>query len=271
MLRIDIDSLDDLRVAAYRNLKDRELAREGDRFIAEGEAVVRRMLASPRHPAESLLCASSRVGRIETVVPDGVPIYVAPDAVVNEIIGFRFHSGIMAVGVRPASSTLQDLFPPDRSAHTVLCCPNIANTDNLGALLRIAAGFGCSGVLLGEECCDPYYRQAVRVSMGAVFALPIVRSADIRRDLVSLQRAHECALWATVLDDDASALGSIARPRRLCLLMGNEAQGLERDIVGLCDQRVTIPMRLGTDSLNVAVSAGVFLYELTRDRSASCG
>ncbi|HMO26048.1 MAG TPA: hypothetical protein PKB10_07245, partial [Tepidisphaeraceae bacterium] len=150
MFRIDIDSLDDPRVSAYRNLKDRELAREGDRFIAEGEAVVRRMLASPRHHCESLLCASSRVGRIASAVPEHVPVYVAPDAIVNAIIGFRFHSGIMAVGGRPVSSTLHDLFPPDRSPYTVLCCPNIANTDNLGALLRIAAGFGCSGVLLGE-------------------------------------------------------------------------------------------------------------------------
>ncbi|HMO25853.1 MAG TPA: RNA methyltransferase, partial [Tepidisphaeraceae bacterium] len=99
---------------------------------------------------------------------------------------------------------------------------------------------------LGEECCDPYYRQAVRVSMGAVFALPIVRSTDIRRDLMRLRNEHRCECWATVLDADASLLGSIERPPRLCLLMGNEAQGLERDLVALCDQRVTIPMRLGT-------------------------
>jgi tRNA G18 (ribose-2'-O)-methylase SpoU len=261
-----IDSLDDPRVSPYRNLKDRELARLGDRFIAESEMVVRRLLASPTHRAESVLCTERKIDEIAAVVPAGVELFVAADRVIHGIVGYKFHSGVMAVGVRPRSPTVEEAIPPRDRPCLVLVCPQTANAENLGSLIRLAAGFGCDAVLLGEECCDPYYRQCVRVSMGTVFALPIVRSNDIRADLRAVRVAFGVENWATVLDANADRLGSVPRPARLALLVGNEAQGLERDVVALCDRRVIIPMRLGTDSLNVAVATGVFLWELTKPR-----
>jgi tRNA G18 (ribose-2'-O)-methylase SpoU len=260
---IEIDSLDDPRVAPYRNLKDRDLAREGDRFLAEGELVTRRLLSSATHRAESLLLARRRVEAIRDVLPGDLPCYVAPDAVVNEILGFKFHSGVMSVGIRPPSPTIAQVVPAEGPCR-LLVCPKVASTDNLGSLARIAAGFGCDALVLGEESCDPYYRQSIRVSMGAVFSLPIVRSGDVRSDLRQLRDTLRVRLWATVLDDDAAPLDALPVPPRVAVLMGNESAGLERDIVASCTDRVTIPMKLGVDSLNVAVSAGVFLYALTR-------
>lgn len=261
-----VASLDDPRVAPYRNLKDRELAREGDRFIAEGLMVTTRLLQSPSHRCESVLSAERRLEAVRPLVPADVPIYVVPDSLVHDIVGYKFHSGVMAVGVRPPSPVLEQVVPG--SGRCVLSvCPKTASTDNLGSLVRISAAFGCDAMLLGEECCDPYYRQAIRVSMGSVFSLPIARSEDIRRDLRTLRERLGVALLATVLDDDAEPLGTLPSIDRVAVLFGNESAGLDRDIVALCGRRVTIPMRRGVDSLNVAVSAGVFLYELTRDRS----
>jgi TrmH family RNA methyltransferase len=92
--------------------------------------------------------------------------------------------------------------------------------------------------------------------MGAVFKLPIVRSRDIVGDLKSL-RTRGVELFATVLNADAHDLHDVKPPARMAILFGNEAQGLSPEHIELCDRRVTIPMKLGTDSLNVAVAAGV--------------
>ncbi|HEY7116732.1 MAG TPA: RNA methyltransferase [Tepidisphaeraceae bacterium] len=262
---IPIDSLDDPRLAGYRNLKERELARQGDRFIAEGEHLVKRLLAS-RLATESVLIADRHVTGMSPLVPESIPLYVAPAALVNQILGYKFHSGVMAVGIREPSPTIDDVMTraPSGEPVTLVICPEIEKTDNLGALIRIAAGFGATAMILGQRCCDPFFRQSVRVSMGAAFYLPIVRSDDLARDLRLLHERHDVELVATVLDADAQRLEAVRRPRRLGILLGNEAQGLGREWIELCQWRVTIPMRLGTDSLNVAVAAGIFLWHFTR-------
>src|SRR3954468_9108889 len=223
---IPVQSLDDPRLAPYRNLKERELAREGDRFIAEGENLVKRLLAS-RLRTESVLIADRHGPDLPPQVPGTIPLYVAPAQVVNGILGYKFHSGVMAVGVRGPSPAL-DAIPGlagDGPVRLVIC-PEIEKTDNLAALIRIAAAFGASAMILGERSCDPFFRQSVRVSMGTAFYLPIVRSDDLARDLRRLRDHHGVELIATVLDEDAESLDAVRRPPRLGILFGNEAQGL---------------------------------------------
>jgi tRNA G18 (ribose-2'-O)-methylase SpoU len=272
---IPIDSLADPRLAPYRNLKDRDLAREGGRFLAEGEHVVRRLLESGV-ATESVLLAERRAAEIAPIVPDEAAVYVVPDPLVKEIIGFAFHSGVIAVGVRPPSPAVDDVMTRAVARGgadgriTLVVCPEIANAENLGALMRIAAAFGVDAMVLGERSCDPYFRQAVRVSMGAVFRLPIVRSDDLMRDLARLRGRWGVELAATVVGGDrAEPLATATRGPRLGLLFGNEAQGLSPEQVAACDRRVAIPMHLGTDSLNVAISAAVFLYHFTQGTSAA--
>jgi len=227
--------------------------------------VVKRLLASGLR-TESVLIADRHVSEIPPLVGRDIPVYVAPAAVVNQILGFKFHSGVMAVGLRGPSPTIDDVMSRgDQDPTTLVICPEIEKTDNLGALIRIAAGFGATAMILGERSCDPFFRQSVRVSMGAVFVLPIVRSDDLARDLRRLRREHGVELVASVLGPEAEDLRRAARAPRVGLLLGNEAQGLGDEYLGLCDRRVTLPMKLGVDSLNVAVAAGVFLYHFTRE------
>jgi tRNA G18 (ribose-2'-O)-methylase SpoU len=259
---IPIDSLDDPRVALYRNLKDRELAREGGRFMAEGELILRRLLASD-FPVESVLLEQRRAPEMAPLVPADVPVYVAPAAVFRQIIGHKFQSGILAVGRRKPFLSVDQLVAQAGERSTLVICPEIASVENIGSLIRIAAGFGVDGMLLGERCHDPFWRQSVRVSMGALFNLPLAKSQDI---LLDLRRLREMGyeLVATVLDPDAEPLDRAPRGKRLGILFGNEAQGLDPRSVAACDRRVTLPMRQGIDSLNVAVAAGIFLYHFTR-------
>lgn len=276
---------DDPRIEPYRGLKDRELARQGERFIAEGELVVRRLLLSGL-TVESVLLAQRRVAEMAPLVPPQVAVYAVPDQMVKEILGFKFHSGVIAVGRRPKSPTVEELMrgltggedsrawasaawgkqPP--GGLTMLICPQVLNHDNLGSLLRIAAAFGVDAVLLGERSSDPYWRRSIRVSMGAVFKLPIVRSRDLQADARELRERWGVELVATVTDPDAEPLETVGPPGtdRVGIVVGPEDQGLDERWKALCQRRVTIPMAQGVDSLNISVATAVVLYHYYRRR-----
>src|SRR5438045_3385089 len=100
-----LESLDDPRVAHYRNLKDRELERRGKLFIAEGEHLVRRLLASD-FEIESVLLAERRAAEMSAVVDDRAPMYVVSQELMNQILGMKFHSGVMACGRRKTRVTI---------------------------------------------------------------------------------------------------------------------------------------------------------------------
>ena len=266
MPRVTIESPDDPQLAPYRALKDRELARDpGGRFIAEGEHVVRRLLASA-YATDSVLLAACRADEIAPLVPASVPVYVVPDEVIHRVIGFKFHSGVIACGLRGTRRSIDDLGlrRPGAPGLTLVICPEIANAENMGAMIRVTAAFGADALVLGERSCDPFWRQAIRVSMGTVFSLPLVQSDDLMRDMKRLQQEWGVELAATVVEKSAEPLAGARRGPKLGLVFGNEAQGLDRQIIDACDRRVTIPMKLGTDSLNVAVAAGIILYHFTR-------
>jgi len=270
---IAIDSLDDPRVAPYRNLTDRELADGTDLFIAEGEHVVRRFLASD-FPKHSVLVASRHVEKIAPLVPPGVPLYAAEDAAVSAIVGFKFHSGIIACGQRKkmptphellaGHKTLSQLAGEKPSPLLLLICPEVINVDNLGSIIRIAAGFGADALVLGERSCDPFWRRAVRVSMGTVFSLPLLHSDDLQRDLLVFKNEFGITLDATVIDEHAQPIHSVPRTPRLGVMLGSESQGLHRRWLALADRHVTIKMHHGTDSLNIAMAGAIFLYHYTR-------
>jgi tRNA G18 (ribose-2'-O)-methylase SpoU len=264
---IPIDDLLDPRVALYRNLKDRELERRGRHFIAEGEHLVRRLLASD-FSTESVMIAERRAAEIAPIVPAEIPVYIVPQSLMNEILGLKFHSGVLACARRKPRQTLDEVVPrAKRGRLTLVICPDISNVENIGSIVRLCAGFGADALILGEHCHDPFWRQSVRVSMGTIFYLPLYQSDDLKRDLQRLRDEWGVELIATVLNASAEPLDRAGRGERIGILFGGEAQGLERPYVEQCSRRVTIPMHHGTDSLNVAVAAGIFLYHFTTTRS----
>ena len=231
----------DPRLAPYRDLKDRRLAREGGRFIVEGEHLVRRLLASD-FEAESVLVTERRAERFLADAPGECPVYVVPEELLEGLVGFHFHRGVMACGLRRRGPTLGALLASASERSLLVVCPDVNNAENLGAILRVSAAFGADGILLGESCCDPFARRAIRVSMGAVFSVPITQSEGLAADLASLRERWGFERIAAVLDETATPLRNVARPGRAALLLGGEADGLSGQWLALCDRRVTIPM-----------------------------
>lgn len=263
MPEIPIDDLADQRVSVYRDLPRSRKAEESGRFVVEGWLLVERLIAS-RYPVESILIDRRRVAEFRDRLPDDLPCFVAPAGLIEQLIGFNFHRGVLACGRRPADPCLDEIVSlSPTSTSLIVACAGIQDPTNLGTILRNAAAFGVNGVLLGGQTADPFSRRVIRVSMGAALRLPLYCSVDLAADLERLRRDQTHQLLAAVLDATAERLDQLARPRRFVLLFGNEGHGLPGELVSHCDRRVTLPMAAGTDSLNVAVASGVFLYHFT--------
>ncbi len=258
---------------AYRNMRDRTLRGES-LFIAEGDLVVERLLDSP-FPVASVMVVDAALGRVgpmlEEKVPGEVPVYVVPAAEVESLVGFPFHQGVLAVGRRERAWRLEDLTADGEEIpaktekrRCVVVMPDVTKPDNLGNVFRSSAALGADGILLGPQACDPLSRRAMRVSMGGVMQLPWVKTDDLARDLNTLRSRYGYTVFGTVLDGADAALAETAWPARVVLCFGNEYAGLDAATLACCDRRVTIPMTPGVDSLNLGVSAGIFLYDALR-------
>jgi tRNA G18 (ribose-2'-O)-methylase SpoU len=263
MARIAITNLDDPRIAIYRSLKATNETRGLGQFVVEGEKLVGRLLAS-RFPTVSVLVTDRHLPRLSAPIPDEVPTYVVPDELVDSIVGFPFHRGVLACGERRAWPALGEIVERAGARLTLVVCPRLSNPENLGAVARIGDVFGIDAILAGPSCPDALSRRVLRVSMGSSLRVPVIvseRLGEIAEDLV---RRNRVVLVGAVADPAAEPFDAVRRPGRLGLVLGDEDQGIEANWLGKCAHKVTIPMRPGAGSLNVAVAAGILLHAFTR-------
>ena len=258
---ITIDDLSDSRIASYRSLKTTNETRWQEIFVVEGEKLVRRLLESEFETLHVLI-GDSYVERLKEVLPANVPVYVIPTRAINELIGFHFHRGVLACGKRRPFPSVEEVLAKAGEKFRCVLCPNVTDPENLGGIIRICAGFGVDLLLLGSECGDPYSRRVQRVSMGNNLKLPIIQTERLAEAATKLSESG-VEMWATVLDPKAEVLQEAKSQDRFGLMLGNEGEGLSPEWIVRADRRVTIPMSNGTDSLNVAVAAGIFLYHFT--------
>lgn len=243
----------------YENLRDRDLRREG-LFIVEGRFLVERLLASSWQVA-SVLCSERMAPAIEKLVAGRVPFYCLPDRKIERIAGFPFHRGVLAAGIRHSLSDTEKFLYQFPDAGKVVVCPDITGAENMGGILRSAAALGVDAVIVGKRCCDPLGRKSLKVSMGAPFRISLVEMKDETGD-VEMLRAAGFHVVGTVLNADAQDIKNFDEDEKIALVFGNEADGLSPGWERACDSLVTLPMKRGTDSLNVSVAAGIFIYEL---------
>ncbi|MDR6758909.1 tRNA G18 (ribose-2'-O)-methylase SpoU [Mycoplana sp. BE70] len=261
-----ISDSDDPRITVFRSIRERDLVGREGRFIAEGTVVLRMLAAAHTGAsgfrAEAILILENRLGGLAEILacfPAGVPVYVANRAVFNAIAGFDMHRGVLAIGRREEaadSATLIESLPADS---LVLAACGISNHDNMGALFRNAAAFGADAVLLDDTCCDPLYRKAIRVSVGAVLSVPFAKGGDATTLLGRLADAG-FAIWALSPRGETSIAHIEASPR-LALVAGTEGKGLPPGILSRF-HTARIPQRPGLDSLNVATASGIALYQM---------
>ena len=262
---IRIESLEDPRIEAFRDIRERDLTGREGLFVAEGEVVLRQLVsaASLCRP-RALLLAERRVAALADVVaalPPEVPVYAAAQTVLDGIAGFHLHRGILALGEKPEARPLGALVGDlPRTALVVLAC-GIGNHDNIGGIFRNAAAFGADAVLLDRQCCDPFYRKAIRVSVGAVLRTPMVVGLDATAAVEALKAAGFAVLAMTPSAE--LTLDAVPPAPRIAVVLGAEGPGLPADLIARCTP-VGIRMSGGFDSLNVGTAGAIALHHFAR-------
>jgi len=276
---IEIGSPDDPRLADYTGLTDAglrtHLEAEHGLFIAEGTKVITRAVAAG-YPVRSMLLARGRLADLRSLgEADGsAPVYVVPDEVAERVTGYRVHRGALAsLGRRPLPAVSEVI----ADARRIVVLEDLVDHANVGAIFRCAAALGVDAVVLSPRCADPLYRRSVKVSMGAVFAIPYARMAGWFDGLADLKSAGFRVLALTP-DESATPIGialnrdksGVGDGGRVALAFGTEGGGLSARWLREADEAVRIPMNrsaraAGVDSLNVVAAAAIACHLLAAD------
>ena len=260
---VSIIDLTDERLADYAHLTDVALTKSGGEhglYLAESLLVLQRALRAGHVPRSVLALGGSVAEALEATAEFDIPVFAGPPELLEELTGYLLHRGLIASMHRPALPSIASLLATSRR---VVILENVVDPTNVGAIFRSVAAIGADAVLVTPRCSDPFYRRAIRVSMGTVLQVPWTRAADwstLRVDLVEAG-FHVAAL---ALTDDAVDLRQFARdaPERVALVLGSEGAGLTPEAIAAADTVVQVPMRHGIDSLNVAAAAAVAMYAL---------
>lgn len=271
--REEVADLADPRLADYRNLKDAELLLRRDRFIVEGRGNLRVLLARTALRPDSLLLSEAAAAAFEAEFAAlgaarvaGVPVFVAKQAVLDAIVGFRVHRGALAVCRRPPPQdprALAQAVLAGERAPRVVVLEGVRDADNVGGIFRAATAFGARAVFLSGQSCDPLYRKAIRTSMGGSLCVPFAR-CGAAAPLLEVLRSAGFGVLAFDPKPPGSALGGagIRLDAPLALLFGTEGEGLSAAALAGATRRVRIEMEPGVDSLNVAMAAAIGLHAL---------
>ena len=255
----------------FTRTADAEL-RERGLFIGESLKVIERAMVAGAVPRamllpEKLLEDTMPVIKRALAADASTPIYVAPKALFKEITGYEVVRSALAVFERPSLPNATELLD-SLGARRVAVLEDIGNSTNIGAIFRSAAALGIDAVLVTPTCCDPFYRRAVRVSMGTVFQVPWARIGEDAADWPQkgVERLHALGFRtaAMALTDNSVRIddAQLAAEPRLAIVLGTEGDGLSPRTIAACDYTVKIPMAHGVDSLNVAAASAVAFWQL---------
>jgi tRNA G18 (ribose-2'-O)-methylase SpoU len=261
-----VSDLADERLRDYRNVPDRELLRARGLFVAEGRLVVERLIASSTFDIESVLVTDTAYAALAPALerlPEKVAVLRTEAQVLRAVTGFNIHRGCLALGVRPEADVLaRRAWRAIGEGRLVIVLERLADADNVGSIVRAADAFGASAVVLDPHTCDPLYRKAIRVSMGAVFHLPFAIVSPLQRTCDQLRDAGYRLLALTpqatrVIDAEPRTREASAR---IALIVGAEGGGLSASALEAADEHVRIAMAPGVDSINVATAAAIALH-----------
>lgn len=252
-----ITDAEDPRLSDYVGLRDPQHRQrlEGDEFfVAEGINVIERLIASA-YGLRSVLVTPQRYSRMAPMLANlECPVYVADRAILATVAGFDLHRGAVASAHRGTPPTLESVLD---SCRTIAVLEGLNDPENLGAIARSARALGVDAIVLDPTCADPFYRRTVRVSMGEILFLPVIRSHDWRADLQRMIDA-DFRMLALTPSPLATSVHDVERvPNdRVALLLGAEGPGLAARTLAMCEH-VRIPLRADADSLNVGHAAAI--------------
>lgn len=275
---IEISEGDDSRLSDYTNLTDVALRSKAEPekglYMAESKNVITRALEAGHRP-RSVLMAPKWLPVMKPLFakflnsPDGgeIPIFLADEALLRQITGFKLHRGALAAMHRPQLAHPNTILSASKR---IAVLENIVDHTNVGAAFRSAAALGMDAVFVTPSCADPLYRRSVRVSMGTVFQIPWTRLE--KWPDANLFHEFGFQMAALALSDNSLTLPEYVRylqenpDQKVALLLGTEGDGLTKAATDAADVVVKIPMAYNVDSLNVAAASAVAFWAINQNR-----
>jgi tRNA G18 (ribose-2'-O)-methylase SpoU len=253
----------------YRTLRRQEEHRRQEIFVAEGEKTLRRLLETNLRILSVLLTDEwfEIFGPHLRNRSEEIYAYVAEKSLLEKMTGYTMFQGLMAVAKIPSALSLEKILEISPKPNLFVATDGVSNAENLGTLVRNCAAFSVNGLLISKSSSSPFLRRAVRSSMGGIFKIPVLEELDLVETLGELRRRRIHCIAAHP-HADQKILPETDLRNDCCIVFGNEATGVSKDVLAACDSAVSVPMPADVDSMNVSSAGAVFLYEVWRQRTA---
>ncbi len=197
-----------------------------------------------------LIVTEDCIDQIETLDYNGV-IYKVSGSIMKMIVETETPQGIAAV---------LKISEPKLIPGKVLLLDQIQDPGNLGTLIRTADAAGFTSVMLRKGCTDPYSQKSLRSSMGSIVSIPVLVNQDLD-EIISLKASHQ--IYGAALEG-GTPYQQITYNNQSVLIIGNEGNGISKEVLDLVDQRVYIPMHGDVESLNAGIAGGILMFEMVK-------
>lgn len=262
-----ISSLELPELQPYRTLRRQAEHRAQRIFVAEGEKTLRRLLETSV-VLVSVLLTPEWLQVFEPLLKnreEEIHVYVAEKSVVETLTGYTMFQGLLAVAKIPTPPTLDEILERSPKPNLFVATDAVQNAENLGTLVRNCAAFSVQALFVSQSSSSPFLRRAVRSSMGGIFKIPVLEELDLVKTLQELRR-RKIQCIAAHPHVSGKILPEANFKKDCCIVFGNEACGISKEVLEICDEAMAIPMPASVDSMNVSNAGAVFLYEAQRQR-----
>lgn len=263
-----ITSRQNPKILSAVRLKDRKYREETGLFAFEGCKLFREAL-DKKVPLETVFCTDERLKEtaeaLKNAGSDAALIRVN-ESVYEKISEEKSPEGVFCIAkALDKIHKIATIYNAEKVTGGMILLERMQDPGNLGTVIRTARAFGLPELILSEDSADLYSKKTVRASMGTLFAQPITRVKDPVCSVKALQSAGY-KIYAAALREDALPLPALDKEdkSKLCIVVGNEGNGISDELLAACDGSVIIPMAPGTESLNAAAASAVLLWELMK-------
>ncbi len=262
---IKITNANDSRIGLYRNLKNISVSLSDNKLlIAEGSITARKILNSDIEIVSifalpEFLNLFAELITQKNISPDN--LFTADKTLMNTIVGFRLHQGIMVLGKLPKETPLLELKPP------IVVLNGIVNSENVGSIVRNAVAFGIKSIVFDKSSSHPFLRRAIRVSMGTAFSIEYYQSENLIKDLIELRNTKGLEIIASEISNNSIPVDLHKFKEQSTIIFGCEGKGISNDILSICNKVIYIPISKEVESLNVAATSAIIFNKLNHIKS----
>ena len=189
--------------------------------------------------------------------------YIVSESVFNKIKDTKSSQGIIAIAKNQLINSYQKIFDDDIS--NIVLLEDVSDPGNLGTIFRTCEASGIKDIVITSNCCDPFMPKVLRASMSSIFRIKLYIIDDVL-EFLKLAMSNKYKLVATTLDSNNKYYNYNFNENKNIIIFGNEANGISKEVISICDGNVTIPMDGSIESLNVSISCALILYEIKRQK-----